>query len=175
MLDLIYLMYKPCRLAPPLLGRVMVPLWCCSQCSGFSRGLTVTTFRARVSPACRISCTTRSCDARTTFSPLIYKDWFGSTLIYITVHMNCVSSICFRHWNFNSISIQYCSGLRHVTFYKVIIKVDCPVLIIYQIFGQFITSGQVNVSNRKGGGCKFGAVNTCCKCNIVNKKKNQIH
>lgn len=172
-------MYKPCRLAPPLLGRVMVPLWCCSQCSGFSRGLTVTTFRARVSPACRISCTTRSCDARTTFSPLIYKDWFGSTLIYITVHMNCVSSICFRHWNFNSISIQYCSGLRHVTSYKVIIKVDCQVLIIYQIFGQFITSWQVNVSNRKGGrgvvGCKFGAVNTCCKCNIVNKKKNQIH
>lgn len=100
-LDLMFLMYKPCRLAPPLLGRVMVPLWCCSQCSGFSRGLTVTTFRARVSPACRISCTTRSCDARTTFSPLIYKDWFGSTLIYITAHMNCVSSICFRHWNFN--------------------------------------------------------------------------
>lgn len=154
-------MYKPCRLAPPLLGRVMVPLWCCSQCSGFSRGLTVTTFRARVSPACRISCTTRSCDARTTFSPLIYKDWFGSTLIYITVHMNCVSSICFRHWNFNSISIQYCSGLRHVTSYKVIIKVDCQVLIIYQIFRQFITSW---ILFQLVGGCNFGAVKTSCSC-----------
>lgn len=88
--------------------------------------------------------------------------------------MNCVSLICFRHWNFNSISIQYCSGLRHVTFYKVIIKVDCPVLIIYQIFGQFITSWQVNVNYRKGG-CKLGAVNTCCNFNknkyTVNKKK----
>lgn len=70
-----WLIHLPCRLgAPPLLGRVMVPLWCCSQWSGLSSGLTVTTFRASVSPDCRISCTTRSCDARTTFSPLIYKD-----------------------------------------------------------------------------------------------------